>query len=53
MPTANGGKWLRVVDLAIDKGSDDDDDCDDGDGMAVDTRRSFLHSGGSGDRPTE
>jgi hypothetical protein len=26
MPTAN------VVDLAIDKGSDDNDDCDDGDG---------------------
>jgi hypothetical protein len=32
MPTANGGTWLRVVDLVIDKGSDDDDDCDDGDG---------------------
>ena len=31
MPTANGGKWLRVVDLAIDKGSDDDDNCNDGD----------------------
>ena len=29
---ASGGKWLRVVGLAIDKGLDDDDDCKDGDG---------------------
>jgi hypothetical protein len=32
MPTASGGKWLRVVGLEIDKGLDDDDDCKDGDG---------------------
>ncbi len=32
MPTANGGKWLHVVDVAIDKGSDDDDNCDDANG---------------------
>ncbi len=30
MPTANG-RWLRVVNVAIDKFSDDDD-CGDGDG---------------------
>jgi hypothetical protein len=33
MPTANhGGKWLRVVDVAIDKGSDDGDGDGNGDG---------------------
>jgi hypothetical protein len=52
MPSANGGKWLRVVDtrarttmtIAMTATAT---------AMAVDTRRSFLHGGGGGVRPME
>jgi hypothetical protein len=50
MPTANGGKWLSFVDVAIDKGSTTTNIVMTATAtvMAVNTRRSFLHGGGGG-----
>ncbi len=55
MPTANGGKWLSFVDVAIDKGSTTTNIAMTATAtvMVVNTRRSFLHGGGGGVRPTE
>ena len=55
MPTANGGKWLSFVDVAIDKGSTTTNIAMTATAtvMAVNTRRSFLHGGGGRVRPTE
>jgi hypothetical protein len=55
MPTANGGKWLSFVDVAIDKGLTTTNIAITATAtvMAVNTRRSFLHGGDGGVLPTE